>query len=55
MKVVSDNKYNVYSNGSLSIADVQKEDDGTYMVQISNSAGSATEEIQVKLVQRTCM
>ena len=54
MKVVSDTKYNVYSNGSLSIADVQKEDNGTYKVEISNSAGTVSEEIQVEIMQRIC-
>ena len=46
-------KYNIHRNGSLSIVDAQKEDDGTYMVEISNSVGTATEEIQVELLQKT--
>ena len=49
--VVSDTKYNIHSNGSLSIVDVQKEDIGTYEIQISNSAGAALEEIEVQLLQ----
>ena len=52
-EVVSDNKYTVHFNGSLSIADVQKEDIGTYEVQISNSAGAALEEIEVEIVHHT--
>ena len=50
VKVVSDPKNKIHSNGSLSIVDVQKEDIGTYMAEISNSAGTATEEIQVELL-----
>ena len=49
-EVVSDTKHKVHSNGSLSIVDVQKEDDGTYKVEISNSAGTATEELEVELM-----
>ena len=41
----------VHLNGSLSIFDVQKEDAGTYKVQISNSAGWANREIQVTVSQ----
>ena len=53
-EVVSDTKYNVHPNGSLSIVDVQKGDNGTYKVEISNSAGTVSEEIQVELMQQTC-
>ena len=52
-EVVSDTKHKVHSNGSLSIVDVQKEDDGTYMIWISNSAGTATEAIEVEIMQQT--
>ena len=52
-EVVSGDKYKVHSNGSISIVDVQKEDDGTYKVEISNSAGSATEEVEVGVMQQT--
>ena len=54
MKVDNDTKYEIHSNGSLSIVDVQKEDNGAYKVEISNSAGSATEEIQVEIIEHTC-
>ena len=52
-EVVSDTKHKVHSNGSLSIVDVQKEDDGTYKVEISNSAGTVSEEIEVEILQQT--
>ena len=41
----------VHLNGSLSMFDVQKEDAGTYKVEISNSAGWANREIQVTVSQ----
>ena len=49
-EVVSDTKYKVHSNGSLSIADVQKEDIGTYEVQISNDAGAALVEMELEML-----
>ena len=49
-EVANGKKFNVHSNGSLSIANVQKEDDGTYMVEIVNNFGSAMEEIEVELL-----
>ena len=52
-EILSVTKHKVYSNGSLSIVDVQKEDVGTYKVQISNDAGTATEEIEVEIMQQT--
>ena len=52
-EVVSGTKYKVHSNGSLSIVDVQKEDAGTYEVQISNSAGSASQQVEVDVNQHT--
>ena len=51
---MSDTKYFVHSNGSLSIFEVQKEDIGTYEVQISNSAGATVEELEVEIMQQTC-
>ena len=42
----------VHLNGSLSIVDVQKEDAGTYKVEISNSAGWANREIRVEISQK---
>ena len=50
---MSDDKYTVHSNGSLSILDAEKEDEGAYRVEISNYAGSASEQIEVELIQRT--
>ena len=52
-EVVSGTKYYVHSNGSLSISNVQKEDIGTYEVQISNNAGAAVVEIEVEIMQQT--
>ncbi|XP_063687572.1 uncharacterized protein LOC134820861 isoform X3 [Bolinopsis microptera] len=44
-------KYEIHINGSLTIKDVGKEDEGTYLVQVSNSAGSATEEAEIEVTQ----
>ena len=51
-EIVSDDKYVVDTNGSLSIRDTVEEDEGTYKVELSNSAGTVSEEIQVDLIQR---
>lgn len=53
MDVVSDGKYTIHSNGSLSIANIQQEDEGAYRIGISSDAGKATEEIEVVVMQRT--
>ena len=50
---MSDRKFYVHYNASLSIFDAQKEDEGTYVIEISNSEGKATEEIEVEVVQKT--
>ena len=50
-EIVDGAKYHVHPNGSLSIVDAQKTDDGTYKVEISNSVGTVTEEIQVELME----
>ena len=44
-------KYEIHINGSLTIKDVGEEDEGTYLVQVSNSAGSATEEAEIEVTQ----
>ena len=49
---MSDDKYVVDTHGSLSIRDTVEEDEGTYKVELSNSAGTVSEEIQVDLIQR---
>ena len=51
LEIASDDIYKVHSNGSLSIVAVHKEDDGTYMVEISNNAGTASEKVQVEIIQ----
>ena len=50
--ISSDDKYTIHTNGSLSILDTQQGDEGTYRIEISNSAGKASEEIVVVLKQR---
>ena len=50
IEIVSDEKYMVHSNGSLSILDVQNEDEGAYRIEISNSDGLASEDIEVELI-----
>ena len=52
-EVESGTKYNLHFNGSLGIVYVQKGDNGTYMVEISNSAGTVSEEIEVEILQQT--
>ena len=44
-----DDKYQVHINGSLTVKDVGDEDEGVYLVQVSNSAGSATEEAEIEV------
>ena len=42
-------KYEIHINGSLTIFDVEDEDEGVYLVQVSNSAGSATEQADIEV------
>ena len=51
IELMSDEKYSVYPNGSLSIIDVQKEDEGTYRVMLSNNAGIVSEDIEVEVIE----
>ena len=44
-----DDKYQVHINGSLTVKDVDDEDEGVYLVQVSNSAGSATEKAEIEV------
>ena len=52
-EIVSDDKYKIHTNGSFSIFDAQLEDGGSYWVVISNIAGTATEQTEVSVTQRT--
>ena len=52
-ELTSDDNYIVHSNGSLSILDTDEQDEGTYWVEVSNSAGTASEEIEIELIQKT--
>ena len=52
-EILSGNKYLIHPNGSLSIFDVQKTENGTYVVELSNSYGVTPVEIEVLLRQRT--
>ena len=52
-EIISDGKYIVHTNGSLTIIDSQREDEGTYMIEISNSAGNAQEEIEIVMAEPT--
>ena len=48
---MSGTKYNVHSNGSLGIFDTASDANGTYMVEISNTFGTAAEELEVEIMQ----
>ena len=52
-EIVNDDKHKINTNGSLSISDAQLENDGNYWVVISNIAGTATEQTEVSVTQRT--
>ena len=52
-EILDDSKFTVHSNGSLSIPDIQIEDEGMYMVELSNSDGTALMEIEVQLIKQT--
>lgn len=51
-EIVSDEKYKIHFNGSLSILDTQLENNGSYWVVVSNAAGTASENIEVVVEQR---
>ena len=48
---MDDSKYKVYPNGSLSILDIHKDDEGTYNVELSYEDGSITWPITVEVVK----
>ena len=52
-EIVTDARYTIHFNSSLSIHDTESSDKGTYRVEISNSVGSASEEIEVELIRKT--
>ena len=51
-EILDDSKITVHSNGSLSIPDIQKEDEGTYVVELSNSDGTTSLDIKVEVVEQ---
>ena len=51
-EILDDSKITVHSNGSLSIPEIEKEDEGTYVVELSNSDGSTSVEIELKVIER---
>ena len=51
-EILGDSKITVHSNGSLSIPDIQKEDEGTYLVELSNSDGTTSLDIKVEVVEQ---
>ena len=52
-EIVNNDKYKVHPNGSLSILDVKYEDEGTYMMEITNSNGTTSVEIEMAITQRS--
>ena len=51
-EILSEEKYTVHPNGSLSILGAEKEDEGDYKIELSNSAGIVSEEIDLKIIHR---
>ena len=51
--IVSDDKYTIHSNGSLSILDAEKEDEGNYTIEISNNVGTAKAWLEVGIISKT--
>lgn len=50
--VADDPKFTVHFNGSLSILDIQKENEGTYKAEVSNRDGATTVEIDVNVIHK---
>ena len=52
-RIINDENYQVHLNGSLSIIDVQEDNEGTYSVEISNGNETTSVMIQIIVLQRT--
>ena len=51
-EIVTDEKYKIHPNGSLSIFDVQTDNEGFYVVKLSNRDGTTSMKIDVNVIQQ---